>query len=145
MATILQWNAAYNELNDPELSPLVAGKIGIAPLPAGTEGHRTHTHSLGIGMNAASTKKGAAGAFVDYLFTPEAMEVYAEAGGTPPVAAVLEGRAETRPEFAQVADYLDQYAYVVNGGTGRDYLYGDDGKDSSLTVSAPTVTVGGTA
>ncbi len=117
VATILQWNAAYNELNNPELSPLVAGKIGIAPLPAGTEGQRTHTHSLGIGMNAASTKKEAAGAFVDYLFTQEAMEVYAEAGGTPPVAAVLEGQTETRPEFAQVAEYLDRYAYVVNGGT----------------------------
>ncbi len=117
VATILQWNAAYNELNDPELSPLVAGKIGIAPLPAGTEGHRTHTHSLGIGMNAASTKKEAAGSFIDYLFTQEAMEAYAEAGGTPPVAAVLAGQTETRQEFAQVADYLEQYAYVVNGGT----------------------------
>ena len=117
VATILQWNAAFNELNNPELSPLVAGKIGIAPLPAGTEGHRTHTHSLGIGMNAASTKKEAAGSFVDYLFTQEAMEVYAEAGGTPPVTTVLEGQTETRPEFAQVAEYLDRYAYVVNGGT----------------------------
>lgn len=117
VATILQWNAAYNELNNPELSPQVAGKIGIAPLPAGSEGHRTHTHSLGIGMNAASTKKEAAGSFVDYLFTQAAMEVYAGAGGTPPVSEVLEGQTEQRPEFAQVADYLDQYAYIVNGGT----------------------------
>ena len=117
VATILQWNAAYNELNNPELSPQIAGKIGIAPLPAGSAGHRTHTHSLGIGMNASSTKKEAAGSFVDYLFTQAAMEVYAGAGGTPPVAAVLEGQTEQRPEFAQVADYLEQYAFVVNGGT----------------------------
>lgn len=117
VATILQWNAAYNELNNPELSPLVAGKIGIAPLPAGSEGHRTHTHSLGIGMNAASTKKEAAGSFIDYLFTQEAMEVYADAGGTPPVSSVLQGLTDQRPEFEQVADYLDQYAFVVNGGT----------------------------
>jgi multiple sugar transport system substrate-binding protein len=54
-ATMLQWNAAFNELNNPELSPVVAGKIGVAPLPAGSEGNKTHVHALGIGMNAAST------------------------------------------------------------------------------------------
>jgi multiple sugar transport system substrate-binding protein len=116
-ATMLQWNAAFNELNDPELSPLVADNVGIAPLPAGSEGHRTHVHALGIGMNRASTSKEAAGRFVDYLFSMEAVEIYGQAGGTPPVASVLEVLSAERPEFEQVAEYLDQYAYVVNGGT----------------------------
>lgn len=116
-ATMLQWNAAFNELNNPELSPVVAGKIGIAPLPAGSEGHKTHTHSLGIGMNVASTKKEAAGKFADYLFSEEAMEVYAAAGGNPPVGSVLTGMADTRPDFAYLAEYLEKYAYVINGGT----------------------------
>jgi multiple sugar transport system substrate-binding protein len=116
-ATMLQWNAAFNELNNPELSPLVAGKIGVAPLPAGSEGNKTHVHALGIGMNAASTKKEAAGKFADYLFSEAAMQVYGEAGGNPPVPSVLAALSSTRPDFANLSEYLEKYAYVVNGGT----------------------------
>ncbi len=116
-ATMLQWNAAFNELNNPELSPLVAGKIGVAPLPAGSEGNKTHVHALGIGMNVASTKKEAAGKFANYLFSEAAMQVYGEAGGNPPVTSVLAGLSASRPDFANLSEYLEKYAYVVNGGT----------------------------
>jgi multiple sugar transport system substrate-binding protein len=116
-ASMLQWNAAYSTLTNPEESPQVADQVGIAPPPAGPEGHRTHVHSLGIGMNAASENKEAAGHFVDYLFTEEAMAIYAEAGGSPPVVEVLNAMADDRPDFARLAQYLDDYAFVVNGGT----------------------------
>ena len=117
VASALQWNAAYATLKDAEQSPVVADVLEVAPLPAGSEGHRTHTHSLGIGMNAAGEHKEAAGRFVNYLFSEEAMRIYAEAGGSPPVTPVLEGLSEARPDFALLARYLAQYAYVVNGGT----------------------------
>ena len=120
VATMFQWNAAYSSLVDPEQSPLVADKVGVAPLPAGTAGHKTHVHSLGIGMNKASEHKEAAGKFVDYLFTADAMEVYGRAGGSPPVTSVMESLKDLRPEFPTVAAYLEDYAYVVNGGTA-DY------------------------
>jgi multiple sugar transport system substrate-binding protein len=116
-ATMLQWNAAFNELNNPELSPLVAGKIGIAPLPAGSDGNKTHVHALGIGLNAASTKKEAAGKFATYLFSEAAMPIYGEAGGNPPVPSVLAALSSTRPDFVNLSEYLEKYAYVVNGGT----------------------------
>jgi multiple sugar transport system substrate-binding protein len=119
-ATMFQWNAAYSILVDPEQSPLVYNHIGVAPLPAGISGHKTHVHSLGIGMNASSLHKEAAGKFVNYLFTADAMEVYGRAGGAPPVSSVLSGLSDLRPEFPTVAQYLEEFAYVVNGGTA-DY------------------------
>ena len=117
VATALQWNAAYTTLMNPEESPLVADTLAVAPLPAGSVGRRTHTHSLGIGMNGASEHKEAAGKFVDYLFSVEAMRIYAENGGSPPVTPVLEELSDRRPDFPLMAEFLEEYAYVVNGGT----------------------------
>jgi len=116
-ATMLQWNAAYNELNDPAKSPAVAGKIGLAPLPAGSAGHKTHVHSLGIGLNKASRAKGDAGKFLAWLAGRDALTVYAEAGGSPPVPAILQAMAAARPEFPLVGDFANRYGFVVTGGT----------------------------
>ncbi len=116
-ATAMQWNAAWPILNDPKQSPQVAGKVGIAPIPAGEAGHKTHIHSLGIGLNAASKNKEAAGKFLTYLGSESAMQTYAEAGGTPPVSSVLTGMASSRPDFAKVAEYVDKYGFVEAGGT----------------------------
>ena len=57
-ATMLQWNAAFNELNDTAKNPTVAGKVWLAPMPAGSAGHKTHIHALGIGLNKASDPQG---------------------------------------------------------------------------------------
>ncbi len=119
-ATMLQWNAAFNMVNSASEFPDTAGKVGVAPMPAGSEGHRTHVHSLGIGMNAASQNKDEAGAFLAWLASEEAMEIYARAGGTPPVPSVLAGMADTRPEFPLVGEYADAYGFVVNGGTAAE-------------------------
>jgi multiple sugar transport system substrate-binding protein len=117
VALTLQWSAAFNELSDKEKSPLVFDKVAIAPMPAGPQGHKTHVHSLGIGLNKASAKKDAAGKFLAYLGSEAAMKVYADAGGLPPVANVLKGMAAQRPEFPIVADHLGKYGFVVTGGT----------------------------
>ncbi|MCB8881112.1 sugar ABC transporter substrate-binding protein [Acidisoma cellulosilytica] len=116
-AMILQWNAAYAELNDPTKSPVVAGKIGLAPLPAGSLGHKTHVHSLGIGLNKASLHQADAGKFLAWLATPAAMTVYGEAGGTPPMPSVLQALSTKRPEFKLIGNYASQYGFVVKGGT----------------------------
>lgn len=116
-ATALQWSAAFHELSDPKLSPVIADKIAIAPMPAGTLGHRTHVHSLGIGMNKNSANKAAAGKFLAYLGTVPAMTIYAQAGGLPPVGSVLKNMAKTRPEFSMVATSVDKYGFVAAGGT----------------------------
>lgn len=116
-ATTLQWNAAFNIVNDPEEYPETGGLVGIAPMPAGPEGHRTHSHSLGIGMNAASENKDEAGQFLNYLASVEAMEIYAAAGGTPAVPSILEGMADVRPEFPLIGQFAADYGFVINGGT----------------------------
>ncbi|MER3555607.1 MAG: ABC transporter substrate-binding protein [Meiothermus sp.] len=117
VATMLQWSAAFNELSDKEKSPQVFDKVALAPMPAGPQGHKTHVHSLGIGVNNASEKKDAAGKFMAWLGSEAAMKVYAEAGGLPPVGSVLRGLASKRPEFPLVADHINKYGFVVNGGT----------------------------
>ncbi|MFO1068275.1 MAG: sugar ABC transporter substrate-binding protein [Geminicoccaceae bacterium] len=116
-ATMLQWNAAFNELNDPAKNPTVAGKVWVGPMPAGSEGHKTHIHSLGIGLNAASDNKDDAGKFLKFLASQEAMEVYGKAGGTPPVPAILDAMSATRPEFKLVGEHAASNAFVVRGGT----------------------------
>jgi multiple sugar transport system substrate-binding protein len=116
-ATMLQWNAAFNTVNSPDEYPTTAGKVGIAPMPAGPEGHKTHVHSLGIGLNTASENKEQAGIFLGWLASEDAMKVYGAAGGTPPVPSVLEAMAGERPEFPLVGQYAADYGFVVNGGT----------------------------
>jgi multiple sugar transport system substrate-binding protein len=96
---------------------LVAGKIGLAPLPAGSAGHKTHVHCLGIGLNAASKNQQEAGKFLSWLATEEAMKIYAQNGGTPPVSSILNELSKERPEFSLVSDYASKYGYVVTGGT----------------------------
>ena len=115
-ATMLQWNAAFNELNDPAKNPIVAGKVGIAAMPAGPDGHKTHLHSLGIGMNKAAPNAADAGKFLTYLASEPAMRIYGEAGGTPPVPAVLTALADKRPEFKLVARTAADDGFVVKGG-----------------------------
>lgn len=117
VAVMLQWSAAFNELSDKEKSPLVFDKVALAPMPAGTKGHKTHVHSLGIGLNKSSTKQDAAGKFLAYLGSEAAMKLYADAGGLPPVANVLKSMAKQRPEFPIVAEHLGKYGFVVTGGT----------------------------
>jgi multiple sugar transport system substrate-binding protein len=116
-ATMLQWNAAFNELNDVGKNPTVAGKVWVAPMPAGSAGHKTHIHALGIGLNKASTHKDDAGKFLAYLASDDAMRVYGQAGGTPPVPGVLNALKDRRPEFPLVGDYAAKYAFVIDGGT----------------------------
>ncbi len=122
-ATMMQWSAAAQELNNPEANPAVAGKVGLAPLPAGSEGHRTHVHSLGVGMNANSENKEDAAKFLNWMSTMKAMEIYASNGGLPPSPPILNGMADERPEFPLVGQHTADYGYVVRGGT-TDYALG---------------------
>jgi multiple sugar transport system substrate-binding protein len=109
-AFMLQWNAAFGELNGPN-SP-VSGLVGIAP-PAGPT-KVTYTHSLGVALNANSERQEAAGAWLRYLATQEAISAYATAGGLPPSAAVL--LESDRADYQATAEYLDAYAYTPSTG-----------------------------
>ncbi|AMB57998.1 ABC transporter substrate-binding protein [Microterricola viridarii] len=102
VAFALQWSAAFASLNDPAQSPDVAGKIGIANVPGG----KSHVHALSVSLNKYSKNKAAATTWLDYLATPEAMTLYAEAGGIPAMPAVLEANTDINPAFAQVSSTI---------------------------------------
>ncbi|MFW6381291.1 MAG: ABC transporter substrate-binding protein [Bacillota bacterium] len=122
-ATIIQYVAAYPILTNEEESPRVYDKVGRAPVPAGSEGHKVHVHNLGVGLNKYSDNKEEASKFLTYLATTDAMEMYHENGGLPPVTGVINdvyaqnideygfteyiGR-ETTPIFEEMARYLGE-------------------------------------
>jgi len=118
VATMLQWNAAFADLDNPAKTPSVAGKIGTVPPPAGPDGRFTHIHSLGFGLNKASTHKEAAQRFLDWLATPEALVMYAKAGGSPAVRPDIATQFATdRPELVKLGAFAGQYGFVMPGGT----------------------------
>jgi len=111
-AFYFQWSAAFNEINGA--ASATGGKVGIAPIPGPKPS--THVHSLGVGLNKFGEHKDAAAKWLTYLGTQDAMTLYAQAGGLPPVSAVLKGMADTRPEFPALADHLEKYAFVESTG-----------------------------
>lgn len=123
VATMLQWNGAATELTSVETAPAVAEVTASVAPPAGPEGRFTHVHSLGLGINAASDNKEGAERFLQWMATPDAMAVYAGAGGAPGLAgAALDAVAGERPDLAQLGDYAVRYGYVMRGATGATAL-----------------------
>lgn len=108
-AFAVQWSAGFAELNDKAKSPLVAGKIAIAPVP----GHKTHVHALAVALNKYSENKDAATKVLTYLATPDAMTAYAKAGGIPAMPDVLEANTSINPAFGKIAESIDKYGYSV--------------------------------
>lgn len=124
VAFMIQWNAAVPELNDPEQNPVSAGKFGLTHQPEGPEGRKTHFHSLGLGVNAASQKKEDALKFLRWLGTSkEAMTKYADLGGAPPVVdEIMAGIAEKRPDMPLMGEHAGKYGFVMNGGASEHAL-----------------------
>ena len=122
-ATMLQWNAAFGDLDSKDKNPAVAGKIGTVAPPAGSAGRFTHIHGLGLGINKNSEHKDGAAKFLSWLATPEAMEIYAMAGGSPAlVDAETAKLAADRPDLVKLGQFAGQYGFVMNGGTAAKTL-----------------------
>jgi len=122
-ATMLQWNAAFGDLDDPAKTPAVGGKIGTVAPPTGPDGRFTHIHGLGLGINAASANKEGANKFLTWLASPEAIEEYALAGGSPAVgAAILDTISGQRPDLVKLGNFAGAYGFVMNGGTAAKAL-----------------------
>ena len=122
-ATMLQWNAAFGDLDNKEKTPAVAGKIGTVAPPAGPEGRFTHIHGLGLGINKASQHKEGAVKFLNWLGTPDAMEIYSKAGGSPALSdAVVAKVSAERPDLVKLGQYAGSYGFVMHGGTAAKAL-----------------------
>lgn len=105
-AFIIQWGAGFTELNDPDSSPEIAGKVGVAPIP----GKKTHVQGQGVGLNKYSENKEAALKWMEYLTTEEANELYAENGGTTAMDSVMES---SNNEFLETtSEHIKEYGYT---------------------------------
>ena len=124
VAFMIQWNAAVPELNDPEQNPEVAGKFAVTHQPAGPEGRKTHFHSLGLGVNAASDNKEDARKFLRWLATDKAANtLYAELGGAPPVTdEIMATVAADRPDMPLMGQHAAEFGFVMNGGASEHAL-----------------------
>lgn len=122
-ATMLQWNAAFGDLDSKDKNPTIAGKIGTVAPAAGSAGRFTHIHGLGLGINKNSDHKDGAVKFLNWLATAEAMELYAKAGGSPAlVDAETAKLAADRPDLVKLGQFAGQYGFVMNGGTAAKTL-----------------------
>ncbi len=120
---MLQWNAAFGDLDNKDKTPAVAGKIGTVAPPAGPAGRFTHIHGLGLGLNKASEHKESALKFIDWLATADAMDIYAKAGGSPALTEALTSKlAAERPDLVKLGQFAGQYGFVMNGGTAAKAL-----------------------
>jgi multiple sugar transport system substrate-binding protein len=106
----INWSAAYNILADPAQSPKIYDKIGIAPIPGPKPS--SHIHSLGVALSKYSKNKTASLAFLGYLASEKAMQIYAENGGLPGVENVLMSMKDTRPEMPLLAEHIKKYGFV---------------------------------
>ena len=122
-ATMIQWNAAFADLDNKEKTPAIAGKIGTVAPPAGPAGRFTHIHGLGLGINKGAKNKAGAQKFIAYLSSAAAVEDYARAGGSPAVSAAITDKvAEQRPDLIKLGKFAGDYGFVMRGGTSAKAL-----------------------
>jgi multiple sugar transport system substrate-binding protein len=122
-ASMLQWNAAFGDLDNKEKSPGSAGKIGTVAPPAGPAGRFTHIHGLGLGINKASENKDGAIKFMNWLASADAMELYSKAGGSPALTDKLVAKVSAdRPDLVKLGQFAGSYGFVMNGGTSAKAL-----------------------
>lgn len=114
-AMILQWGVAYVELTDPERSPLVWDKIGVAPHP-GDVRHTVWLTTMGVGLSKFSQHKEESFKWLSFLATLEAQRMYGQNGGVPGVEEVLKELGVEKPIYRYVADYLGKYAFFERAG-----------------------------
>lgn len=107
------WNAMYPMLTDPEQSPKIYDKMALAEIPGirqpdGSIKRSTYFHCITLGLNKASKLKNKAFKFLSYATFGDGAEIYAKAGGAPPVYAVFTGPDAVEP-YKSSADWIAEY------------------------------------
>jgi len=112
----LQWSAAFHQLDAPD-SP-VNGKFAIAVPPSGPAGRFSYQHTLAMALNKYSAHQEEAARFLCWCSTEEAMKMYAQYGGIPPVESILSVATEAHPEFPMISSMVAEYGRALSPVTG---------------------------
>jgi multiple sugar transport system substrate-binding protein len=121
VAFILQWNTAYDEINDAAKYAQVAGNFDVAPPPKGSKSRGTHVHTLGLGINKASVHKADAAKFLQWMIQPDNMRFYIQNGGHTPMKTE-HMRSITKSDIQKLAEYAGWYGFVMQGATSANAL-----------------------
>jgi multiple sugar transport system substrate-binding protein len=97
VAFIQQWNAAYADLSNKDKLPLVADKVGYAPIPGvkqedGSIKRSYHVHTITLAINSSSKKKEAAYKVLSYLSGKEGGLAYTLKGGATPRLSIFKSK-----------------------------------------------------
>lgn len=118
-AMVLQWNAAYADFSNPEISPLIYDKFDVTVVPGtqmpdGSILRRSVGHVWGFVMNASSTNKRDAYEFLVYLTSKDGLPFFVDYGNSINVnsIAILSDPAivEKHPDFEYLQEsfkYMD--------------------------------------
>lgn len=74
--------------------------------------HSTHLHVLAAGVNKNSIYLDESLSFLSYLATEEALKIYLESGGTPPVETLLESEGLNNEFLSFLSDNISSHAFV---------------------------------
>lgn len=98
-AMFLDSSVVFGRLEDPAIST-VAGKVGVAPFPAGPDGAHGNSHYWSISMAESSDNKEAAWLFIQWATSKPVQEALALEGVLGPRASAwkVEGLAEKYPQ-----------------------------------------------
>lgn len=102
-----QWNAAYRELTNPEISPEVGGKLAIAPPAKATLDGKNYMYvqTICLAINENSKNKDAAFKFLSWASFGEGAKLYEEAGGSSPLASIWSTADEPLPTILKWVDF----------------------------------------
>ena len=76
-----------------------------------------------MSLNVIYPNKEGAKKFIAWLASPEAIELYAKAGGSPAVSEAIAAKISAdRPDLVKLGEYAGQYGFVMNGATSAKTL-----------------------
>jgi multiple sugar transport system substrate-binding protein len=117
VAFVQQWNAAWGDLSNKQKSPLIADKIGYAPIPGvmqkdGSIKRNYHVHSITLAINSASTHKEEAYKVISYLSGKEGGLNYTLNGGATPRKSIFNNdkvKQANGDYYSFLADEVSKY------------------------------------
>jgi len=111
-------NPAIPGYSNPEVSPVIAGKIDVLQIPQGPGGNYSGWTAWNLGVSSRSRKKDLAWVFLQYMTSKEKGYDYITSGGSPVRISQFENLelVEKNWHFPEMLKSLEQAANLANTG-----------------------------